>query len=37
MTTLVRHHSHWGAFLAEVEDGKVVGVRPFEHDPEPSP
>src|SRR5690242_15899353 len=37
MTKLVRHHSHWGAFLAEVEDGKVVGVRPFEHDPEPSP
>jgi len=37
MTKLVRHHSHWGAFLAEVEDGRVVGVRPFEHDPEPSP
>src|SRR6201997_2770560 len=37
MTPLVRHHSHWGAFLAEVEDGRVVGVRPFEHDPEPSP
>ncbi len=34
---LVRNHSHWGAFLAEVEDGRVVGVRPFEHDPEPSP
>jgi biotin/methionine sulfoxide reductase len=37
MTKLVRNHSHWGAFLAEVEDGRVVGVRPFEHDPEPSP
>jgi len=37
MTRLVRNHSHWGAFLAEVEDGRVVGVRPFEHDPEPSP
>lgn len=35
--TLVRNHSHWGAFLAEVEDGRVVGVRPFEHDPDPSP
>ena len=35
--TLVRNHSHWGAFLAEVEDGRVVGVQPFEHDPEPSP
>ena len=37
MTKLVRNHSHWGAFLAEVEDGRVVGVRPFEHDPDPSP
>jgi biotin/methionine sulfoxide reductase len=34
---LIRNHSHWGSFLAEVEDGRVVGVRPFEHDPEPSP
>ncbi|MGH6671207.1 MAG: molybdopterin-dependent oxidoreductase [Xanthobacteraceae bacterium] len=33
---LVRNHSHWGAFLAEVEDGRVVGVRPFERDPDPS-
>ena len=24
---LVRNHSHWGAFLAEVEDGRVVGVH----------
>src|SRR6185437_2192299 len=30
-------HSHWGAFVAEVEDGRLVGVRPFEHDPHPSP
>ena len=37
MTKLVRNHSHWGAFLAEVEDGRVVGVRPFERDPDPSP
>ncbi len=34
--TLVRNHSHWGAFTAIVEDGRVVGVRPFEHDPDPS-
>jgi biotin/methionine sulfoxide reductase len=33
----VPNHSHWGAFLAEVEDGRIVGVRPFEHDPDPSP
>jgi biotin/methionine sulfoxide reductase len=33
---LVRNHSHWGAFLAEVECGRVVGVRPFERDPDPS-
>src|ERR1041385_213432 len=33
---LVRHHSHWGAFLAEVEGGRIVGVRPFERDPDPS-
>src|SRR4051794_906418 len=33
---LVRNHSHWGAFLAEVEGGRVVGVRPFEHDADPS-
>jgi biotin/methionine sulfoxide reductase len=34
---LVHNHSHWGAFLAEVKDGRVVGVRPFERDPDPSP
>src|SRR5262249_52034103 len=34
---LVRNHSHWGAFLAEVEDQSVIGVRPFERDPDPSP
>ena len=33
---LVRNHSHWGAFFAQVEDGRVVGVSPFEHDPYPS-
>jgi biotin/methionine sulfoxide reductase len=35
--TLVRNHSHWGSFLAEVEDGRIVGVKPFERDPDPSP
>ena len=33
---LVRNHSHWGAFLAEVEGGRIVGVQPFEKDPDPS-
>src|SRR5215469_10401935 len=33
---LYRNHSHWGAFLAEVEEGRVVGVRPFPRDPDPS-
>ena len=33
---LVRNHSHWGAFFAEVEGGRVVGVQPFEKDPDPS-
>src|SRR3982074_1734389 len=37
MTKLVRNHAHWGAFLAEVEGGRVGGVRPFEHDPDPLP
>src|SRR5215510_5768227 len=36
MTKLVPHHSHWGAFYAEVEDGRFVGVKPFERDPDPS-
>ena len=33
---LVPHHSHWGAFLAEVEGNRVIGVRPFARDPDPS-
>ena len=33
---LVSNHSHWGAFTAEVEGGRVIGVRPFERDPDPS-
>lgn len=31
------HTSHWGTFTAEVEDGRLVGVRPFASDPDPSP
>src|SRR4051794_30393611 len=37
MKTLVQHHSHFGAFLAEVEGGTVVGTKPFARDPDPSP
>src|SRR5438105_2139076 len=33
----VPNHSHWGTFLAEVRDGRFVGVRPFPRDPDPSP
>jgi len=33
----VPHSSHWGAFEAEVADGTVVGIRPYRHDPDPSP
>src|SRR4051812_27631576 len=31
------HFSHWGAFEAEVEQGRLVGVRPHQEDPDPSP
>ena len=31
------HTSHWGAFDALVENGSVVGVRPFTGDTDPSP
>src|SRR5215468_4608650 len=37
LTRLVPNHSHWGAFLAEVTNGRFVGVQPFPHDPDPSP
>jgi len=30
---LVQHHSHFGAFQAEVENGRMVRVRPFWRDP----
>ena len=35
-TTLVHTGSHWGLYDAEVEHGRVVGVRPFHKDPYPS-
>lgn len=33
----IPHCSHWGAYTILVEDGQIVGVEPFEHDPAPSP
>ena len=36
MTELVPHAAHWGAFTAEVEDGRLTGVRPFPADPAPA-
>ena len=35
--TLIANHSHWGAFGVIVEDGRVVGTKPFALDPDPSP
>lgn len=35
-TQTVHHSSHWGAFTAEVEDGRFVKAHPFRHDPAPS-
>jgi biotin/methionine sulfoxide reductase len=35
--TLVSNHSHWGAFSAVVEAGRVIGAEPFALDPDPSP
>jgi biotin/methionine sulfoxide reductase len=35
--TLVSNHSHFGAFSAVVENGRVVGAEPFALDPDPSP
>jgi len=34
---VVHTGSHWGLFDAEVEHGRIVGVRPFAKDPQPSP
>lgn len=36
MARLVPHACHWGAFLAEVEGGRLVGTRPFGLDPAPT-
>jgi len=33
----VPHCSHWGAYTILVEDNRIAGVEPFEHDPAPSP
>src|SRR5918995_2854720 len=35
--TLRPHLAHWGAYDAEVENGALVAIHPFEHDPNPSP
>ena len=29
--------AHWGAYRAEVSEGKVIAMKPFEEDPDPSP
>jgi biotin/methionine sulfoxide reductase len=36
-TTIVHTGSHWGLYDAEVQDGRVIGVRAFAKDPDPSP
>jgi biotin/methionine sulfoxide reductase len=35
--THIPHASHWGAFSAEVHNGRIVAAHPFVHDPDPSP
>jgi Molybdopterin oxidoreductase N-terminal domain len=30
------HGSHWGAFYPLLRDGHVVGIEPFDRDPDPS-
>ena len=32
-----QHGSHFGAFTAVVDGGRIVGVEPFDKDPKPSP
>lgn len=29
--------THWGTYRPEVQDGRLVGIRPFERDSDPSP
>ena len=36
-STLVLTASHWGTYYAEIEDGRIVGTKPFEADGFPSP
>ena len=36
-TKTITHGSHWGAFTAEVENGRLIGVEPFANDADPSP
>ncbi|MGE3536229.1 MAG: molybdopterin guanine dinucleotide-containing S/N-oxide reductase [Candidatus Tectimicrobiota bacterium] len=36
-STLVHSGSHWGIYDVEVAHERVVGVRPFHRDPQPSP
>lgn len=31
------HTSHWGVFEAGVDGGRLVAIRPYPHDPDPSP
>jgi trimethylamine-N-oxide reductase (cytochrome c) len=33
----VLNASHWGAFYATVDDGRVTAIRGWEHDPHPTP
>ncbi|MEZ5783898.1 MAG: molybdopterin-dependent oxidoreductase [Rhizobiaceae bacterium] len=33
----VSHCSHWGSYTLLVDDGRIVGVEPFDQDPNPSP
>lgn len=35
-TTLVHTGSHWGMYDVEVDHDRVVGVRAFHQDPQPS-
>jgi biotin/methionine sulfoxide reductase len=31
------HGSHWGAFEADIQDGRITAIRPLAGDPDPSP
>ncbi len=33
----IHHSAHWGAFYAEVGDGRVTATTPIKHDGDPSP